>query len=243
MAATMKKLGMAELFQGLESGDLRKVAELVEERRYPRGATIFGRNDPSDSLFALEQGLVKLVARSQAGAGTILYLLRPVDIFGELLFSEDKRHFDAVAVTDVLAAVLSRKRFAALISSIPAVALNFIRILSRRLVHVEKGVSEFSHTWSYHRLAKVLLQLCEEHGEASSRGVQIGLPLTHADLADMIGTTRETVTNQLNRFKRMGLVVAAKGRRLLVDRVRLMDFLASGESLAEGRLPPLPRSA
>ncbi|PWB63088.1 MAG: hypothetical protein C3F14_08820 [Deltaproteobacteria bacterium] len=242
MAMSTKKIGIAELFRGLTSGDLRKVGEQVEERRYPRGATIFRRNDPSDSLFALEEGLVKLVARSPNGAGTILYLLRPADIFGELLFSEDKRPFDAVAVTDVLAAVLSRKRFAGILSSIPAVALNFIRILSRRLVHVEKGVSEFSHTWSYHRLAKVLLQLCEEYGEGTPGGVLIRLPLTHADLAEMIGTTRETVTNQMNRFKRMGLV-AARGRRLVIDRGRLADFLGPGETRAEGGMSPLHRSA
>lgn len=237
-----KKIGIAELFHGLTSGDLRKVAELFEERRYPRGETIFRKNEPSESLFALEEGLVKLVARSDHGAGTILYLLRPVDIFGELLFSEDKRPFDAVAVTDVHVAVLSRKRFARLLSSIPAVALNFIRILSRRLVHVEKGVSEFSHTWSYHRLAKVLLQLCEEHGEDSPGGVLIRLALTHADLAEMIGTTRETVTNQMNRFKRMGLV-ATRGRRIVIDRNRLSDFLSPGEARPEDSLPPQRRSA
>jgi CRP/FNR family transcriptional regulator len=242
MAISSKKIGIAELFQGLAGGDLRRVAEMLEERRYLRGATIFRRNDPSDALYALEEGLVKLVARSDSGAGTILYLLRPVDIFGELLFSEDKRPFDAVAVTDVLAAVLSRERFAGLLSSIPTIALNFIRILSRRLVNVEKGVSEFSHTWSYHRLARVLLQLCEEHGEEIPGGVLIRLSLTHADLAEMIGTTRETVTYQMNRFKRMGLV-AARGRRIVIDRNRLSDFLRSGETRAESGPPPLHRSA
>lgn len=214
----------SELLLGLTGEESRKVIRQMEEKRFPRGATIFRKGDPGDSLFTLMEGLVKLVARSEKGAGTILYILRPADIFGELLLVEERRPFNAVAVTDVLAGVLSREHFADLLSSVPRLRLNFIRILSRRLVHVEKGVTEFSHTRSYDRLAKVLLQLCGEYGEETPWGVLLHLTLTHADLADLIGTTRETVTNQLSRFHRMGLVWA-HGHHLVVNRRRLADYV------------------
>lgn len=230
------------LFRGLTEAESRKAARLMEEKRYPKGATIFRKNDPGDSLYVLEEGLVKLVAHSQKGAGTILFILRPADIFGELLLSEEKRPFDALAVTDVIASVLSRDDLVELLSSSPTVSLNFIRILTRRLVHVENGVADFSHTWSYHRLSKVLLELCEECGEVVPGGVLIRLPLIHADLANMIGTTRETVTNQLNRFKRMGLV-SSRGRQLVVDNRRLGAFIRSEATDVEGEDPPFEKSA
>ena len=198
----------------------------MEENPFPAGRTIFRKDDPSDSLFALKEGLVKLVAPSEKGAGTILYILRPTDIFGELLLVEERRPFNALAVTDVLAGVLSREDFIELLSAIPRVRLNFIRILSRRLAQVEKGVTEFSHTRSYQRLAKVLLQICGEHGEETPGGVLLRLSLTHADLAEMIGTTRETVTNQMNRFHRMDLVWT-HGRHLVVNRRRMADYVRS----------------
>lgn len=220
-------LGGSELFLGLTEEESRKVTQWMEENRFLRGETIFRKDAPSDSLFALREGLVKLVFRSEKGAGTILYILRPTDIFGELLLVEERRPFHALAVTDVLVGVLSRKDFIELLSAIPRFRLNFIRILSRRLAQVEKGVTEFSHTRSYQRLAKVLLRICGEHGEETPGGVLLRLSLTHADLAEMIGTTRETVTNQLSRFRRMGLVWAHR-RHLVVNRRRMADYVQSG---------------
>ena len=235
-------LGGSELFLGLTEEESRKVSRRMEEKRFPRGAPIFRKDDPSDSLFALKEGLVKLVSHSAKGAKTILYILQPDDIFGELLLVEERRPFNAIAVTDVLAGVLSREDFIELLSTIPRVRLNIIRILSRRLAHVEKGVTEYRHTRSYLRLAKVLLQICGEHGEETPGGVLLRLSLTHADLADMIGTTRETVTNQLNRFHRMNLVWA-QGRHLVVNRRRMADYVQSGGIRHRGKLLRLDKVA
>ena len=235
-------MGGSELFLGLSGEESRKVARRMEENRFLRGEAIFRKDDPSDSLFALTEGLVKLVSHSVKGAGTILYILRPTDIFGELLLVEERRPFNALAVTDVLVGVLSRKDVIEFLSAIPRVRLNFIRILSRRLARVEKGATEFSHTRSYQRLAKVLLQICGEHGVETPGGVMLRLSLTHADLADMIGTTRETVTNQLNRFHRMGLVWAHR-RHLVVNRRRLADYVQSEGIWRNGEVPGLAKSA
>ena len=235
-------LGGSELFLGLSEKESRKVTRRMEEYRFLRRETIFRKGDPSDSLYALKEGLVKLVASSEKGAGTILYILRPTDIFGELLLVEERRPFNALAVTDVLAGVLPRKDFIELLSAIPRFRLNFIRILSRRLAQVEKGVTEFSHTRSYQRLAKVLLQICGEHGEETPGGVLLRLSLTHADLAEMIGTTRETVTNQLNHFRRMGLVWAHR-RHLVVNRRRMVDYVQSEGIWRNGEVLGMAKSA
>ena len=215
-----------ELFLGLTEEDSRKVIRHIVEKKYPRGTTIFRKNDPVDSLYVLKEGVVKLVARSKTGAGTILYMVRPTEIFGELLLTEARRPFNALAVTDVLAGFLSRVHLLELLASVPRFRMNFIRILSRRLAHVEKGVTEFSHARSRERLARILIRMCIEHGEEIPGGVLLRLPLTHADLADMIGTTRETVTNQLRRFSRLGFV-GFRGHRLVVNRRRLGGYVRS----------------
>jgi cAMP-binding proteins - catabolite gene activator and regulatory subunit of cAMP-dependent protein kinases len=219
-------LGGFELFLGLTEEESRKVTRRMEEIRFLRGETIFRKDDPSDSLFALKEGLVKLVAHPEKGAGTILYILRPTDIFGELLIVEERRPFNALAVTDVLVGVLSKDDFIRLLSAISRIRLNFIRILSRRLALVQKGAVEFSHTRSYQRLAKVLLRICVEHGEEIPGGVMLRPLLTHTDLAEMIGATRETVTTQMIRFRRMGLV-KRQDRFLVVNKPRLEEFGSS----------------
>lgn len=213
-----------ELFKGLSDADVRQIARLCTERRYARGATIFSEGDPGDSLLIVVEGLVQLVSVSNSGAETILRFLKHDQIFGELLFAEEKRAFDAVASTEVLVTIIPRNNFRELLSRFPTVAENFIRLLSKRLALVERRFAGFGHTWSYHRLGKVLLQLSAEHGVETRAGTVIPLRLTHEDLAKLIGTTRETVTTQINKFKRIGLL-KRKGPHFIVNRELLLKFL------------------
>jgi CRP/FNR family transcriptional regulator len=221
-----------ELFKGLSDPDLQRIARLCNERRYPQGATIFSEGDPGDAMFIVTEGLVKLMSVSDKGDETILHILKPDQIFGELLFSEEKRAFDAVASTDVLVTIIPRKSFEEILTSFPTVARNFIRLLSRRLVKVEQGFAGFGHTWSYQRLGKVLLQLAKEHGVEMPKGTVIPVHLTHKDLAELIGTTRETVTTQVNKFKRLGLL-KREGRHFMVNTRLLTMFLYPEEAQSE----------
>jgi CRP/FNR family cyclic AMP-dependent transcriptional regulator len=216
-----------ELFRGVSEPEMEKISRFCVDRRYPAKSTIFARGDPGDSLFLLKEGLVKIGSVSEKGAETILHILKPEAIFGELLFSEERRALTAIAGTDAVVTVVSRKNLLEILRSVPAVAENLIRLLSRRLSKVEKEIADFGHTWSYSRLAMVLLELAEEHGGETPAGTRIPLRLTHEDLAKLIGTTRETVTTQLNRFRKKGLV-KREGRFFLVDRKGLEAFLRSG---------------
>ena len=212
-----------ELFQGISESETQRVARLIAERQYRNGATIFSRGDPANALYIVKDGRVRILSLSDKGTETIVHILKKGAIFGELLLSEEKRAFTAVAGTDALVAVLSKGSLVELLDTIPTISKNFIRLLSKRLAKVEREFGDFGHTWSYHRLAKVLLQLCEEHGQESPKGTVIPLRLTHEDLANLIGTTRETVTTQMNRFRRMGLV-KRQDRFLIVNKPRLQEF-------------------
>jgi CRP-like cAMP-binding protein len=214
------------LFGGLSEWETRKFSSLCTVKRFPQGTTIFAEGAPSGSIYVLESGLVKLISLSEKGQETTLHILKPGDVFGELLLSQEKRAFTAIVVEDALVTMIPREDFLKLLSRAPDVALNFIRVLSKRLAKVEKGLAESSHTWSYHRLAKVLLHLSEQYGEEVSTGTLIKLRLTHEDLANLIGTTRETVTTQLNRFSQMGLL-NRRARQIIVTRPRLSEFIRS----------------
>ncbi len=225
-----------ELFQGISEAEAPKVTSLCSERRYPQGATIFSEGDPSDSVYILKKGLLKLIFLSAKGMQTILHILKPDEVFGELLLAQDKRPFTAVVLQDSVVTVIPRENFLFLLSSFPPIALNFVGLLSQRLMKVEQELAEFAHTWSYHRLAKVLLQLGEKHGAETARGTLIDLRLTHEDLANLIGTTRETVTTQLNRLERMG-ILHRKALRMIVNKPRLSQFIHS-ERIRSSHLSP-----
>lgn len=223
-AVSLQCLSAVQLFRGVSEREARKFSELCTDRRFPRGATIFCEGDPSDFLYVLKSGVIKLISVSDKGSEAILRILKPGEIFGELLLSRARRPFTAMAAEDSVVAILSRESFEKLLSLVPGLSLNFIQVLSERLAEVEEGMAESSHTWSYHRLAKVLLRLSEDYGEEVPTGTMIRLRLTHEDLANLIGTTRETVTTQLNRMSRLGLL-KHQARRFVVTPRRLREFI------------------
>jgi len=226
-----------DLFQGVAQQDVRKITSLCTEKWFSRGVTIFREGESANSLYVLKKGMVRLISLSNQGRETILHILKADEVFGELLLSEEKRAFTAIATEDSLVTIISQESFVELLSSVPTVALNFIRLLSKRLATVERGLAEFSHTWSYHRLARVLLQLSEKYGQEVPGGALISVRLTHEDLANLIGTSRETVTTQLSRFTRMGLLIR-ESRHFIVARSKLIDFIRTEEL----RLKNLPFS-
>ena len=212
-----------ELFQGISEAEAQRVERLCAERMYRKGTTIFSKGDPANALCIVKDGRVRILSLSDKGTETIVHILKQGSIFGELLLSEEKREFTAVASTDARVTVLSKGSLVELLASIPTISKNFIRLLSKRLAKVERESGDFGHTWSYNRLTKVLLRLCEEYGQETPKGIVIPLRLTHADLANLIGTTRETVTTQMIRFRRMGLVMR-QDRFLVVNKIRLEEF-------------------
>jgi CRP/FNR family transcriptional regulator len=171
---------------------------------------------------------VRIVFLSGKGTETILHILKQGAVFGELLLSEERRALTAIAGTDALVTAIPKRGLMELLASVPTISENFIRILSKRLAKVEREFGDFSHSWSYHRLTRVLLELCDEHGQETAHGTAISLSLTHEDIANLIGTTRETVTTQLNRFRRMKLL-SRQGRKIIVHRRKLEEFAESAE--------------
>jgi len=212
-----------ELFQGISEAEAQRVERLCTERKYRMGNTIFSKGDPGNALYIVKDGKVRILSLSDKGTETIVHILKEGAIFGELLLSEEMRFFTAVTDTDAVVTVLPKGSLVELLASIPTVSKNFIRLLSKRLAKVEKEFGDFGHTWSYDRLAKILLKLSEEHGRETPKGILISLRLTHEDLANLIGTTRETVTTQMIRFRRMGFV-RSQDRFLVVNKARLKEF-------------------
>ena len=165
-----------DLFHGVAQRDVRKITRLCTEKWFSRGVTIFREGEPADSFYVLKKGMVRLISLSDQGRETILHILKADEVFGELLLSEQKRAFTAIATEDSLVTIISQESFVELLSAVPTVALNFIRLLSKRLATVERGLAGFSHTWSYHRLARVLLQLSEKYGQEVPAGTLINAP-------------------------------------------------------------------
>ncbi len=212
------------LFSGLNMDEITLIAQMASYKRYHRGELIFAAGEKAEALYVLNDGHVKLIYRDSKGRETIIHIYRPDEIFGELLLAEEYRIFSAQAMEGALVSVIPKESFLELLQKIPLLNLNFMIFLSEHIKDLKQELADFGHAGSYERLAKILLKLAREHGAATEGGVLIQLPVTHEILADMIGSSRETVTIYLNQLKKEGLVVV-KGRKIIVKIEETRQYL------------------
>ncbi len=215
-------LSANRLFEGLSPQERERAVASCIRKQYRRGERVFSTGDPPEFLYLLEAGHVQLVSLEENGSERILHIFSPGDIFGEILFSIERRPFDTIAVDEARIAIMSKATFLEFQRTTPAWALNFIRMVSDRLFTAERDLAALSRTWTRPRLVHLLLKLADTLGRETPQGTMITVPITHEILANMIGASRVRVTSTLGQLKRDGLV-SKQGRFLVVRSGAMRD--------------------
>ncbi len=174
-----------------------------------RNDAAYGPGDLADRMYVVETGRVKIVRTHSSGAETIVGIRAPGDVFGELGVLEPERvrtssaiAIEASSVHSVAAAEVTR-----LLETDAAFAQAFTGGIIRRLTEAERELTELGGKSVPGRLVDALGRLAATYGEENDDGtVRIGINLTHRDLADLIGTSRETLTKELSVLADVGLV-------------------------------------
>jgi CRP-like cAMP-binding protein len=174
-----------------------------------RNDAVYRDGDPSDRVFAVESGRVKIVRTHVSGAETIVGIRTPGDVFGELGALEPA----AVRTTSAIAIEPSRVHSVAattmrdLLATENGFARSYAAGTARRLTEAERELTELAGKSVPGRLVDALGRLASLYGEENEDGtLRIGINLTHRDLADLIGTSRETLTKELSVLADVGLV-------------------------------------
>jgi CRP-like cAMP-binding protein len=192
----------------------RRTALLAGSRRLPvaRGDLIYTPLDSIDSVYFVGAGRVKIVRTTAAGAESIVGIRNPGDIFGELSWMPGmpRRASSAIALDAGEVIKLDAGDFARRLGADAQLAAAFARGLARRLTEAEVELTELAGKSVPGRLVDALGRLAHDHGVSEADGsVRIGISLTHQDLADLIGTSRETLTKELGVLADLGLVRVA----------------------------------
>lgn len=204
---------LVPFFSFLPKDDLHILSQKFKKRNYKKGEIIFHKDDAGSSLYVIIEGQVKIVLPSQKGEEVILAIFLPGDFFGELsLFDGKPRSATAIATEDTKAITLERVDFINFVKMRPSVSMSIISTLGSRLRKTDVLVEDAAFLDISARLAKRLLDLSENYGKVSSRGIELGLRLTQQDLANMVGATRESVNKQLNYLKKRGIISIKRGK-------------------------------
>jgi CRP-like cAMP-binding protein len=213
---------------------LEKLTRMLEVKR---GTRIYLAGDPSDQIFLLKSGVVKISMAVPDKRQVILAFLHSGDIFGELAMVEDApRDHIAEAYEDCVICAMNRDTMLRVIQETPEIGFQITKLIGLRLKTFRSRIEELLCKSANSRVAHALLELADRHGVPDMDGVLIPLRLSQGDLGRLVGLSRETVNAILQELREQNLVVMDRRSIRLRDQNRLRNI--STHSAANGDLRP-----
>jgi CRP/FNR family cyclic AMP-dependent transcriptional regulator len=196
------------LFSGLEDEQLRILSRVAVRRIFPKHQLLLQEGAQGESLYLIQSGRAKVSLSDAMGREVILAVLMPGEFFGELaLIDNEPCSANVVAMEEVVCHVISKAEFRRCLGASPELAANLLRQLSRRLREADQKIETIALRDVSRRVMTTLQQMARPQGE---RFIIFGR-ITHKDLAQMVGASREMVTRILNEFTRQGVIEIGDG--------------------------------
>jgi CRP-like cAMP-binding protein len=201
-------VAVGDVFRNLEPEQQAQVEELITYQMFPAGQIFHSPDEYGEQLFVLKSGRVRLYKLSSEGRALTLTVLEPVTIFGEMTLVGQWMHDSfAEAMTECDIGIIGRDELRTILQRCPALSLGFMELMGQRLRETENKLADIAFKSVPQRLATVLLNLVGEQDFAQHDNTfPTVVRYTHQQLAEMIGSYRETVTKAMGEFRDAGLI-------------------------------------
>lgn len=215
-------LSASPLFAALDPDGARALRETLVERHIVKGQTLFHEGEPGDRLYVILDGKVKLGHTSPDGRESLMAVLGPGEMFGELsLFDPGKRAATATALTDASVLELSNEQLMPWLAGRPEVAAALLQALARRLRRTNEAMADLVFSDVPGRVAKALMDLGEKFGTVTAEGLLVTHDMTQEEIAQLVGASRETVNKALADFTQRGWLRLESRQVVILDVERL----------------------
>ena len=213
------------LFSGLEDSVLAELASGCTLTRFARRRQVYGQQERPTALFVLVSGRVRVVRHAGDERALTVAYLGAGDIIGETALLGGDHYRDAATATDHGEAVRIPIGRVQELFAYPAFSTEMLRLMLERRLQAERRIESLLSRTVESRVAEFLLDAGDRHGIPESRGLLIGVKYTHQEIADYVGSTRETVTLTLGELRRRELILFDHRRVVIVDTEALRRLL------------------
>ncbi|MBK9146002.1 MAG: Crp/Fnr family transcriptional regulator [Candidatus Melainabacteria bacterium] len=218
-------LKQSEIFESFNPVELGRLLGILEELELPKHHVLFSPGDPCDAIFFIEKGRVRVTRLSPEGKTVILALLGPGELIGEAAWECSEHDSYAETLDESRIYQIGRDTFQNFIRQNPEFGLRLIQILGGRLKQAQARIEDLVFRQVPSRVARLLLTLAENHGRVTPSGIRVEFPLTHQEIADMVGSSRVTVTQILNRFRSSNWIEIESKRVTIHDQEALEELV------------------
>ncbi len=195
------------LFDGISPSEMQEMEKITRMEEVKKRQPLYLPGDPSSNVYLLKKGRVKIANTAPSGKEVTFDILEPGEVFGELEVLEDApRSTSAEALDDALICVIPRKDFDQYLAMHPNVTVKLTKLIGLRLKKIQSRIEDLVFRDVPARLAHLLSELSKSDGVADKQGVRLKVKLTHQEMANLIGCSRETVSATMGQFRDQGLI-------------------------------------
>jgi CRP/FNR family transcriptional regulator, cyclic AMP receptor protein len=229
--SAIELLKSVPLFADLEEGELERFSQVAVPRSFPAATRVFHEGDSSDACYIVSEGSFRVTREHSDGRAITLATLGPGEIFGELaMLDGDRRSASAESITDGTLLALPANDVRNLLSRNPEIALKLVAGLVRRLRAANMRLSRQSFQTVPSRVAGILAQLSREGQDGAGADgdgemSEVTIRMNQTDLAQLAGTSRESVSRFLAELERAGVVRSGRGRVTVLQPNKLRNYI------------------
>jgi CRP-like cAMP-binding protein len=195
------------IFDGMDDSQMKMVEKMTTMSKMGKHNPIYFPEQPSNNIFFLKEGHVKLYRLHEDGREVILDILGPGEIFGELsIVDQGGRREAAETIDDALVCSMSMKDFEGMLLHNPSLNLQLTKWIGLRLRRFEEKLSDLAFKDVTQRIISFLVRYAEDFGKIKEGTVQISSSLSHQEIAHLTAASRQTVTTVLNELKERGMI-------------------------------------
>jgi CRP/FNR family cyclic AMP-dependent transcriptional regulator len=211
------------LFSTLTEEEFKCLEPIFQVKTYRKNQIVFMEEETGNYMYIVLAGKVKVTKTTATGKETILAIHQPGDFFGEMALLDGKTAPATVSsMEDCRIASIHHSDFQRMLMCNEKVVRQIVQVLCSRLRQVWAQVQDLSYSTADSRIRAGILNLSRKHGVQDSRGIIIDLKITHQELAELVGTSRETVTRTLARLQKKGVLELENRRIILLKPKELM---------------------
>ncbi|HYE10565.1 MAG TPA: Crp/Fnr family transcriptional regulator [Patescibacteria group bacterium] len=211
-------LKQISIFSQLKEDFLVKIDSISIMRNYTKGRIIFMEGEPGEAFYYIKSGLVKISKISSDGREHILHILNEGHVFAEVtLFNNTSYPATAEVLEEAQIGMIKNSDLQKLIVENPEISLELIKYLNHRLIEAQNKVRNLALYDTFGRTAQALVKLAEDHGKKTAVGIELDLGISRQELANIVGTTRETVIRVLAAFKKEKSIELDKSNIIIKD--------------------------
>lgn len=215
------------LFQSLTDEEIEQTINKMILKKFKKNETILHEEDTNKFMYVILSGKVKVVRTTEDGKEIILAMHKSGNFFGEMSLIDGKTTSASVITTeDSLIAILSKEDFFSLVFINTKVIDNLMKILCARLRICNDTIELLNLNDASHRTKMALLMLIEEYGEKTPEGTVLNIKLTHQNISDMAGLTRESVTRVIDKLQKQKEIIILKNRHICLTRRFMQDDIS-----------------